>query len=430
MPSIRVPFLRFLLHMVVGISLAAAATANAGEELVLVVPDGTDIPVHVHAAEPGPVLLWFPSEHGLLPGHHQQARQLQQIGVETWLPDPFTGYFLPTAPSSFDRFPSEIVSLMIQEASHNGERPVFVFGNDRAVPWLLEGLRGWQLTHPGADYLAGLILMSPYLHTGLPEVGEAADFHPIARAINLPIYLIQPRLSPQYPLLQRVHSLLSEGGSDVAVRTLPDVRDRFFFRPNTLDAEEALKPRFTGEILQAMRLLARLPSVREPVRATDADEQLRLATPTRQDRQLEPVYARPAAPPLRLPDLQGEVHDLSDYTDEVVLINFWASWCPPCVHEMPSMQRLENRLHEQGFRILAVNLGETQEKIQSFVERIGTDFIILMDPRSESLDHWRALAYPSSYIVDRRGQLRYSLFGAIEWNEPDVVARIAALLDE
>jgi len=421
-------FAPFLLFLIIGLSPPSLQAANDAVEYTLVMNDGTDIPVHVRAIPDAPVLLWFPSEHGLLGGHHQQAGQLAAIGIETWLPDPFTGYFLPTAPSSFDRLPSELVSLLIEQASRQGERPVFVFGNDRAAPWLLEGLRQWQLAHPRADHLGGLILMSPYLHTGLPEVGEVAEFHPIARATNLPVYLIQPTLSPQYPLLQQVRSLLAQGGSDVAIRILPEVRDRFFFRPNALDAEEDLKPLFTGELVRAMRLLARLPSERSPAQVSD--DRLRLATPTRQDRRLEPVHARPEAPPLRLPDLQGQAHDLSDYDGEVVLINFWASWCPPCVHEMPSMQRLEDRLRDQGFRILAVNLGESEETVRAFLERIGTEFIILMDPRSESLNDWRAMAYPSSYIVDREGRLRYSLFGAIEWNEPDVVAQISALLDE
>lgn len=404
------------------------ALAGIPQDRNLVTNDGTDIPVAVYAAEHGPVLLWFPSEHGILAGHHRQAGHLQDAGVEIWLPDPFSGYFLPTAPSSFDRIPVELVSSLIEKASANGDRPVFVFGNDRAAPWLLEGLRRWQTDHPGATHLAGLLLMSPYLHTGLPEVGEEAEFQPIARATNLPIYLMQPLLSPQYPLVREVRALLSEGGSDVAVRILPDVRDRFFFRPNTLPAEEALKPNFGNELLRGMQIVARLPPARTAVAIPET--QVRTATPTRQERRLEAIRDTPDAPPLRLPDLDRHDHDLRDYRGEVVLINFWASWCPPCVYEMPSMQRLEDHLRDRGFRILAVNIGESEETIRDFLDQIGTEFIILLDPRSESLRDWRAMAYPSSYIVDREGRLRYSLFGAIEWNEPGVVAQISRLLDE
>jgi thiol-disulfide isomerase/thioredoxin len=397
------------------------------EETTLEMDEGIDVPVSVFVAE-GPVLVWLPSEHGLLPGHVFQAERLQAAGIEVWLPDPFAGYFLPTAPSSFDRIPTRLVPRLIEAGSRNGKRPVFVFGNDRAAPWLLEGLREWQIEHPGAEHLRGLLLMSPYLHTGLPEVGEMPEFHPIARATNLPVYLIQPVLSPQYPMLQEVRSLLETGGSAVALRILPEVRDRFFFRPNTLEAEEDLKSEFADELIRGMRLLARVPAARVPPALTA--EQVRLATPTRQERLLEPLYTRPEAPPLRLPDLEGELHDLTDYRGDVVLINFWASWCPPCVREMPSMQQLEDQLRDQGFRILAVNLGESEATIRAFLERVGTDFTVLLDPQRASLEDWRALAYPSSYLVDRQGRLSHSLYGAIEWHEPGVVAQIQELLDE
>jgi len=419
--------LRITLFVVLAWGAGAGHAQTGVEEIVLEMDDGTDVPVSIFSAD-GPVLLWLPSEHGLLPGHSFQAQQLQAAGVEVWLPDPFMGYFLPTAPSSFDRIPTRLILRLIEAGSRNGERPIFVFGNDRAAPWLLEGLREWQIEYPGATELRGLLLMSPYLHTGLPEVGEPPEFHPIVRATNLPVYLIQPVLSPQYPLVQQVRALLEEGGSAVALRILPEVRDRFFFRPNTLQAEEDLKPEFASELLRGMRAISRVPPARVPPPL--ALEQVRMATPTRQERLLEPLYTRPDAPPLRLPDLEGETRDLADYRGEVVLINFWASWCPPCVREMPSMQQLEDQLRDQGFRILAVNLGESEATIRGFLERVGTQFTILLDPQRVSLQDWRALAYPSSYVVDRQGRMSHYLYGAIEWHEPSVVAQIQELLDE
>jgi thiol-disulfide isomerase/thioredoxin len=419
--------LQAILLVVAVLGMGSLQAQSGAEETRLEMHDGVDVPISIFSAN-GPVLVWLPSEHGLLPGHLFQAEQLQAAGIEVWLPDPFSGYFLPTAPSSFDRIPTHLIPRLIEAGSHDGVRPVFVFGNDRAAPWLLEGLREWQVENPGAEHLRGLLLMSPYLHTGLPEVGEAPEFHPVAAATNLPVYLLQPALSPQYPLLQEVRSLLETGGSAVALRVLPDVRDRFFFRPNTLEAEEDLKPEFAGELIRGMRTLARVPAARVPPPLTAV--QVRLATPTRQERLLEPLYTRPEAPPLRLPDLEGEFRDLTDYRGEVVLINFWASWCPPCVREMPSMQQLEDQLRDQGFRILAVNLGESEATIRAFLERVATDFTVLLDPQRVSLEDWRALAYPSSYVIDRKGRMSHSLFGAIEWHEPSVVAQIQELLDE
>lgn len=113
-----------------------------------------------------------------------------------------------------------------------------------------------------------------------------------------------------------------------------------------------------------------------------------------------------------------------------VLVNFWASWCPPCVHEMPSMQRLADRYADRPFTILAVNLAEDEADVRAFVARHELRFPVLLDPAGESIDAWKVFAYPTSYVIDHRGDIRYALFGAIDWLEPDVLKTSESLLDE
>ncbi|WP_019025191.1 MULTISPECIES: redoxin domain-containing protein [unclassified Thioalkalivibrio] len=399
-------------------AVSAATSIDAG---------GAEIPVERYPTDGEAVLLWFPSEHGLLDGHRQQALALQAVGVEVWLADPFAGHFLPEAASSFDEMPTETVGDLIEAAHAEDERAVFVFGNDRALPWLLTGLYHWQEAHPEAEHLAGLIMMSPYLHTGVDT--DEAEMQPIVGVTNLPIYIIQPMLSPQFQHLGLIRSTLSDGGSPVGARLLPELRDRFFFRPDAMEAELLAREIFHQELVYGMDLLRRLPAARTAAASDDRD--LSVSTPTGGDVQLDALDEPIAAPELVRPDLAGKEHRLEDYRGEVVLINFWASWCPPCVHEMPSMQLLEDELREEGFRILAVNLGEDEETIRDFIENeVQTEFTILLDPDQESLNDWRAMAYPTSYVVDREGNLRYYLFGAIEWTEPGVVDQMRELLEE
>ncbi|WP_422126795.1 redoxin domain-containing protein [Thioalkalivibrio sulfidiphilus] len=395
--------------------------------MTLDLEDGTELPVARYEAEGERLLIWLPSEHGVLAGHHQQAEFLQARGVEVWLPDPFSAYFLPNTPSSLDRIPDALIAWLIDAAREETGKQVFVFGNDRAAPWVLSGLREWQLQEPDREGLGGVVLMSPYLHTGIPEDDRPAEFQPITRGTNLPVYLIQPVLSPQYPLLKAMAERLAEGGSQVYVRTLPRLRDRFFFRGNTLEAEDAFKPQFAVELDTALRLLNGLESRRA---AVDLPGEARTATPTRQDRRLEPWRGNPEPPSLVLPDLDGKTHDLADYQGTVVLINFWASWCPPCVHEMPSMQRLEDSFEGRPFTILAVNLGEDEATVLPFLERISVDFTILMDPAGQALRNWNVLAYPTSYVIDRQGRISHALFGAIEWMDPEVIAVFEDLMQE
>lgn len=139
-------------------------------------------------------------------------------------------------------------------------------------------------------------------------------------------------------------------------------------------------------------------------------------------------YTGPALPPFTLTDLQGRTHSLSDYRGQVVVVNFWATWCLPCVKEMPSMQRLKDRLADRPFTILAVNMAESEGDIETFLYKIKVDFPILMDKEGDVRKAWHVFAFPTSFVLDAEGNIRYALFGALEWEAPEVVRRIASML--
>ncbi len=145
--------------------------------------------------------------------------------------------------------------------------------------------------------------------------------------------------------------------------------------------------------------------------------------------QLRDVTPRPA-PSLLLTQLDGGRVDLDQMRGRVVLVNFWAVWCPPCRKEMPSMARLADRLAGQPFTILGVNVGESPEEIRAFLRQVPVNFPILLDQEARSLKPWSVFAFPTSYVVDKRGRVRLGLFGSIEWDEPEAVARLEALLAE
>lgn len=140
------------------------------------------------------------------------------------------------------------------------------------------------------------------------------------------------------------------------------------------------------------------------------------------------VYKGGATPPLMLKDLNGKTHDLKQYRGKVVLINFWATWCPPCRAEMPSMQRLKTKMAGKPFVILAVDMGETEAEVKAYIRQIKTDFTVLLDKDGSALKAWKVFAFPTSYVVDAQGRIRYGLFGASEWDTPDKVQKITQLM--
>lgn len=136
------------------------------------------------------------------------------------------------------------------------------------------------------------------------------------------------------------------------------------------------------------------------------------------------------APALSLPTLDQSRIDLSQMRGKVVLVNFWAVWCPPCRKEMPSMNRLMARLGGKPFAILGVNEGESTDEILAFLKQVPVNFPILLDSEGAYLKSWRVFAFPTSYVVDKQGRLRLGLFGSIEWDSPEVVAQVEKLLAE
>jgi thiol-disulfide isomerase/thioredoxin len=144
-----------------------------------------------------------------------------------------------------------------------------------------------------------------------------------------------------------------------------------------------------------------------------------------------PVPAGSAAPPaLVLSDLTGVRHDLAEYRGRVVLINFWATWCAPCLAEIPSLELLQSRLRNDPVDVLMVNYGESVERVSAFVETMAVELPVLLDAFHRVRHDWKVRALPMSFLVDRRGRLRYVVRGELDWNSEEAVARIEALASE
>ena len=129
-----------------------------------------------------------------------------------------------------------------------------------------------------------------------------------------------------------------------------------------------------------------------------------------------------------LGDMAGREVDLSSFKGDVVLVNFWATWCEPCREEMPSLQRLQQKFGAQGLRVLAVNVGEGAPRIRQFLERTPVSLSILRDADSDVMKAWRVRMLPASFLVDRRGMLRYQIVGEADYDDAAQQAPVLELL--
>jgi len=145
---------------------------------------------------------------------------------------------------------------------------------------------------------------------------------------------------------------------------------------------------------------------------------------------MNPVEPPVASADFTLPDMDGESHSLSDFRGQVVMLNFWATWCPPCRREMPSMQRLYAKYRDRGLAVVAVNQWEDEDLVFEFTGRLSLEptFPILFDRESRVAETYGVKGLPTTYLLDREGNVRFVAIGGREFDHPDVEALIEGLL--
>ena len=135
------------------------------------------------------------------------------------------------------------------------------------------------------------------------------------------------------------------------------------------------------------------------------------------------------APPLTLNDLAGVRHALSDYRGQVVLVNLWATWCPPCEAEMPNLERYYQKHLGDGLVVVAIDDGDPAPQVAAFVAAHGLTFPVWLDPTYQATDRaFKTGSLPTSYVLDRAGTVRWMWYGAI--NAANLEKYITPLLKE
>jgi peroxiredoxin len=145
---------------------------------------------------------------------------------------------------------------------------------------------------------------------------------------------------------------------------------------------------------------------------------------------LDLVRVTPPTPALdfTVPRLAGRSLSLADFRRSIVLLNFWATWCPPCREEMPSMERLYQRYQDRGFTILALSIDRNVAAVPGFVEGFRLTFPIGLDPEAAVAKLYRVRALPTTVLIDRAGQVVAGAAGARNWDSPAAYAVIETLL--
>ena len=425
-----------------GLTLLRQASPPAfGADLILTDTLDQEVRVEVLPAQGDLLVLWPQDLERDRPGLTRTLDRLRDAGIEVWLTNPLEAAFLPRSNEHLRTLPGASVTALIEAALASSPKRVLLLGHDRMALPLLRGLRQWQAgqpRQPESSRLAGAVLLYPNLFGPAPAAGDEPELDPVVHATRYPLLVLQPELGALRHRMAAVLEALWQAGAPVFVRLVQGVRDWYPLAspadPSGEDrAQAAAAALLPAQIKAAARLLAASIPAAPPTQVAGglaSEPETALAPPDAQGGKVRGLVERPptVAPRLRLRDVAGRPTTLADLRGGVVLVNFWATWCPPCVDEIPSMNRLAARYAPADFRILSVNFREGADRVLAFLRQVNVDFPVLLDDDGRASGDWRVFAFPSSFLVDRSGLVRYSVNSAIPWDEPEVFAVIDALV--
>jgi thiol-disulfide isomerase/thioredoxin len=138
-------------------------------------------------------------------------------------------------------------------------------------------------------------------------------------------------------------------------------------------------------------------------------------------------WAGGPTPPLTLEELSGGRVALGSLRGRTVVVNFWATWCEPCRAEMPSLERLRAQFPAGTVAVLTVDVGESPERVRTFLAETGVKLPVLLDPQGETAGAWKVVGFPSSFVIGPDGRIRYRFVGELDWMRADVVRTVGSL---
>ena len=133
-----------------------------------------------------------------------------------------------------------------------------------------------------------------------------------------------------------------------------------------------------------------------------------------------------AAPDFSVQD-SGSTVALHDLKGKVVVLNFWATWCPPCVEEMPSLIRMQSELKDKGVTVLAVSLDVDENAYKKFLKDHGVELLAVRDASQKSNALYGTFKFPETYIIDRQGKVRRKFIGPVDWTQPEIVSYLSRM---
>jgi len=140
----------------------------------------------------------------------------------------------------------------------------------------------------------------------------------------------------------------------------------------------------------------------------------------------KPARIGTLAPDFTVQDSDRKI-TLSDYRGQIVVLNFWATWCPPCIEELPSLETLQQRMKDKGVKVLAISIDDDDNAYHQFLKDNKVDLLSARDASKKSNNLYGTFKFPETYIIDQKGIVRRKFIGAVNWNQAEIVDFLSKL---
>lgn len=403
-------------------SLLLSQICFAENEFVVPVSSGDEITVDKFPASGKYLVLWLAPEYGFRGAHRSMARMLTEQNIEVWQSNVIESLFLPVGSASIKKQDGKHVADLIEFAHKITGKKIIVAADSYATLLALYGAHQWQQRKQTKPYLIGAILFSPNTYAAIPPLGQLPEYMPIISATNIPIMIYQEKNSGNIGQFSTLVEKLQQHGNPVYFRLTSKIISIFY--------EEEL----TKEMLQQLRPLPINIKKMIPVLEKHTVPEKPIALKTLKDNKsgldnyLKKYTGSITPLPIKLKDAYGDSVIKDDYKGQVTIINFWATWCGPCVEEIPSLNRLKKKMKGLPFELISINYAEDNKTILDFMKKVNVEFPVLLDQDGTFAQQWNVIAYPSTFVIDTNGEIKYGVNAAIEWDNPDFITKIKSLL--
>lgn len=402
--------------------------ADSEEEITVEVHD-TELSLLRFDADGEHLIIWVSPGFGNRQREYEVSLAISKRGIEVWHIDLAESLFLTQSTSTLRALDGAYVAGLISEAHQQTGKSVTLMTRSYAALPVLRGARLWQMQASKAnsdlpDFLTGAILFSPELYSEIPPLGLEPVYDPIASSTNIPLMLYQSGRRGNRWQLDTTLDKLQGGGAAVYLKILPGVTGVFYLKDNAAETTAVLK-QLPEEIERVVHMLERIPTPKTVNKILTGREPVS----SNLDITLKPFMGDMKPLEINLMNTDGERFTREDFTGKVTLVNFWASWCGPCVEEIPALNRLREHMNDQPFELISINYAETPEQIGEFLNMVKVDFPVLLDLDGSYSAKWNVLIYPATFVIDTDGNIVYGVNGAIEWDSEETTGKLKALME-